>query len=308
MEQLALPPSPTKRRIHPLAKWSLGAAAATVPICLLADEFLLIPLIGGGLAIVLGICGCLAEQEPSRQFRGYRVSVAGVIVGLVTIGLAIGYSNVAKVRPNAARSQSTNNLKRMALAMHDYQDTYGRLPPAASKDANGQPLLSWHVAILPFIEEEKLYGEFHLDEPWDSPHNSQLLDKMPLVYRSPGRQLPAPNTTFYRVFVGPGAAFERDGLKIPVDFPDGAANTILIAEAGDAVHWTKPDELVYSANKPLPPLGGVFLRRDWLGRRKESQGCLVALADASVRWLPRATPEATVRAYITRNGGEKIGE
>ena len=300
--------SAVKRRIHPLAKWSIGVAAATVPICLLANEFLLIPQIGGALAILLGICGCLAEREPSRQFRGYRVSVAGVIVGLLTVGLAIGYSNVAKVRPSAPRSQSMNNLKQMALALHDYHDTYGHLPPAASRDVGGKPLLSWRVAILPFIEEEKLYKQFHLDEPWDSPHNIQLLDQMPRPFGSPGQKPASANMTFYRVFSGPGTAFERDGLKIPVDFPDGTANTILIAEAGDAVPWTKPDELVYSVDKPLPPLGGVFLRHDWLGRRKESQGCLVALADASIRWFPRDTPETTIRAYITRNGGEKIEE
>ncbi|HLW65774.1 MAG TPA: DUF1559 domain-containing protein [Gemmataceae bacterium] len=168
-------PVDLRRRVHPMAKWSLGVAAATVPACLLAGELMPLPaLIGGGLATLLGICGCLSAQQPSGRYRGYVWSGVGIVVGLLTIGLAVDYSSMAKVRPSATRSQSKNNLKQLALAMHNYHDTLGHLPPAASKDSNGQPLLSWRVAILPFVEEEKLYKQFHLDEPWDSPNTVRL--------------------------------------------------------------------------------------------------------------------------------------
>ncbi|HLW65812.1 MAG TPA: hypothetical protein VKS79_10870, partial [Gemmataceae bacterium] len=148
--------------------------------------------------------------------------------------------------------------------------------------------------------------KFRAEQYWDSPHNIQLLDQMPRLFGSPGQKPPAANMTFYRVFVGPGTAFERDGIKIPIDFPDGCANTILVVEAGDAVLWTKLDEITYAPNHPLPELGGMFLTHNWLGRPGPSRGFTAAFADASIRWFPRSTPEATIRAYITRNGGEKI--
>ena len=92
---------------------------------------------------------------------------------------------VQKVREAASRAQSQNNLKQFALAMHNYHSTYNHLPPAASFDKNGKPMLSWRVMILPFIEQDALYKQFRLEEPWDSEHNKKLLAKMPEVFASP---------------------------------------------------------------------------------------------------------------------------
>src|SRR5262249_32419129 len=153
-----------------------------------------------------------------------------------------------------------------------------------------------------------LYREFHLDEPWDSPHNLQLLPRMPKIYGSLQFQPPDPHSTFLRVFVGPGTAFEKDGLRLnKQDFPDGTSNTILVIHAGEAVPWTKPDELEYDPNKPLPPLGGMFRVITWLDRQRDKQDLIqAALADGSVINLPRDVEEAKMRAAITRNGGEKV--
>ena len=106
--------------------------------------------------------------------------------------------------------------------------------PSNIRDREGSPLLSWRVAILPYIEEDSLYKEFHLDEPWDSPHNIQLLPRMPRNYKSVGEQPPEPHMTFYRGFTGPGTAFERDGLTLEKDFPNGTDETVLVVEAGEA--------------------------------------------------------------------------
>src|SRR5438309_4181754 len=105
---------------------------------------------------------------------------------------------------------SVNNLKQIVLAMHQYHEQYGRLPPAVVRTSAGQPLYSWRVLLLPYLEEEKLYAEFHLHEPWDSPHNTSLLRRMPKVYAPPsGVATGAPPTsTFYQVFIGEGTPFE----------------------------------------------------------------------------------------------------
>jgi hypothetical protein len=111
----------------------------------------------------------------------------------------------------------------------------------------------------------------------------------------------------YQVFVGPGTAFERDGLTFE-DFPDGLANTILVVEGGEPVPWSKPAELAYDPAKPLPALGGLYTKPvHFLGyevRRKPGFNAL--FADGTVRFIPSDTDETIIRALITRNGGELV--
>jgi RNA polymerase sigma factor (sigma-70 family) len=205
--------------------------------------------------------------------------------------------SLRKMGVASAQMRNSNNLKQIALAFMNYSSTYnGTLPAAAICDEDGKPLLSWRVAILPYLGEEALYREFKLNEPWDSEHNKQLLARrMPVPYR-PQRRDVAANSTFYQVFVGEQAAFSlHKGHSFPKDFPDGVSNTVFVVEAGEAVPWTKPVDLKYDAGKPLPRLGG---------EGQETFG--VAFCDGSVRLWPRNTDERQFRALITRNGGEAV--
>jgi hypothetical protein len=190
----------------------------------------------------------------------------------------------------ATRVKSQNNLRQLGLGMHNYNTTYQKLPPA-----NFRGGLSWRVAILPFIEQQALYNQFHLEEPWDSPHNKTLLDKMPKVFAPPADIKVEPNHTFYQVFVGPQAPFNgRLESRIPASFPDGLSNTLLIVEAGKAVPWTKPEDIPYDATKPLPQLGGIF-----------PGGFNATLGDGTVAWFDRnKLSDLTLRAAITPAGGE----
>jgi Protein of unknown function (DUF1559) len=119
-----------------------------------------------------------------------------------------------------------------------------------------KPLLSWRVALLPYLGREELFRQFRLDEPWDSPHNLALADQMPDVYGLPWlvdyRELP--NLTCFQVFVGPGAAFEGSTGISSRDFADGVSNTILVGTAEQPVLWTKPVDLEFRADGPLPKL------------------------------------------------------
>ena len=111
-------------------------------------------------------------ERKARRVSGWTV--------LVFLFAAVGTSSPARSAEDeqpgdaekAARQKSLTNLKQLALYMHNHNDTIGHLPPAALTDNNGKPLLSWRVALLPFIEEngqyqDKLYKEFRLDEPWE---------------------------------------------------------------------------------------------------------------------------------------------
>jgi type II secretory pathway pseudopilin PulG len=251
------------------------------------------------------------------RLKGHGLAISGIVLGAIgsllvapvfIIAILIGLlvPAVQKVREAAARIQSSNNLKQIAMAMHNYNDAFGHIPPGNVKAAGpggavvpnyGNPGLSWRVALLPYLEQDDLYKQFRLDEPWDSAHNKALLTKMPKVYAhanaDPAKT--AAGFTHYRAFVGPGTAFDPTAgrVKLPLDFPDGTTNTLLVVEAADPIEWTRPetDDFQVAPNKPLPKLANFW-----------STGTAAAFADGSVHMLPKGISEQTLRAVITRNG------
>ena len=263
-------------------------------------------------AIGLGALGLWDIGNSQGRKKGEGLAITGIIAGLVLLllltVLLVSVLQGLHGEGSSLKGKATSDLKQIAIAMHSYHDTYGTFPPAAICDTTGKPLLSWRVAILPFIEQNPLYNQFKLDEPWDGPNNSKLLSQMPKIYALPCDSTTPPGHTCYRVFVGNGAAFDPppptklvDGFLLTKgvakdDFPDGTANTILVVEALVAVPWTKPDELPYDPNGPLPALGGHF-----------RSGFLVALADGSVRLISNDVSQATLRNAITRNDGNPLG-
>jgi hypothetical protein len=151
---------------------------------------------------------------------------------------------------------TANNLKHIGLAFHNHHDVNGAFP-SNFKTKDGKPGLSWRVAILPFIEEEELFKQFKLDEAWDSDHNAKLIDKMPKLY-APVRGKADKGQTFYQMFAGKQTMLDPGGGPVRLaDITDGLSNTLMVAEAGKAVTWTKPDDLPYDG-KEVPRLGGMF--------------------------------------------------
>lgn len=209
--------------------------------------------------------------------------------------------------------KATENLKLCGLGLTLFNSTYEGLPPGVFCDASGKPLLSWRVAMLPYAIERRptdlQLDDFHLNEPWDSPHNRKLILRMPATFAMPGDPGAAQGLTHYRAFVGKDTAFPvkprywnnkpelnvQLGRRIPHDFPDGPNQTLLVVEATEAVPWTKPDELVYDPGKSLPALG-----------LPSSKGFHAVFADGSVTFLPKNLSDKTLRALITPAGGETL--
>jgi prepilin-type processing-associated H-X9-DG protein len=211
--------------------------------------------------------------------------------------LALLWPSVESSRDAARRAQCVNSLKQIALAMHNYHSANNSFPRPAISDDEDKPLLSWRVAILPFLGEQALYNKFKLDEPWDSPHNKALLKEMPGVYLCQTRQKVEPFTTTYRVFTGPGALFEQ-GADIGVqNVTDGTSNTIMVVESAEAVPWTKPDDLKFDP-VAAPSLHGAG--------SPHPGGFNAAFADGAVRFLKNTINRLTFRFLITRQGGEVV--
>ena len=182
---------------------------------------------------------------------------------MAAVGVGLMLPAVQKVRESAARISSANNLKQIGLAVHNYHDTYGHMPPAAICDKNGKPLLSWRRRLLPFVEQNALYQQFKLDEPWDSQHNIKLSRTMVKVYMHP--QAPASaevGLSHYRLFHGKDAMFDLKAKNRNLaTVADGLSNTWMVVEAAEGVPWTKPDDFEYDAKKPLPKFAAVRPRR-----------------------------------------------
>lgn len=198
---------------------------------------------------------------------------------------------------STARARSQTNLKQIAIALHGFHDDKGHFPPAAIFGKDGKPLLSWRVAILPYVDQAELFKQFKLDEPWDSEHNKQLIAKIPAIYQAqPG--LPAGKTTYLGV-AGQSAMFPPGPKPVRIqDVLDGTSNTIFIVEvdADQAVVWTKPEDYRYDPAKPLDGLG------------RETGGFNAAFVDGSVRVISSNIDPKTLAALFTRDGGEVIGE
>ncbi|PQO26702.1 hypothetical protein C5Y96_19650 [Blastopirellula marina] len=239
-------------------------------------------------------------QQNEEAVMGANVAVIGVLIALLLPA-------VQAAREAARRVQASNNMKQIGLAMHNFHDTFGSLPAQAKTDAEGKPLLSWRVMILPFIEQGTMFDQFHMDEPWDSEHNKQFIKQMPEAYRRPNSKAPAGYTT-YLVPVGKGMAFEPDSKPTPEGqmmtkglgfqhFTDGLSNTAMCVEVNDdhAVIWTKPSDLE------------VDLMNVWNGLGEAQLGGFNGLfADGSVQFISKNVGDKFLKLWFQRNDGQVL--
>jgi prepilin-type processing-associated H-X9-DG protein len=239
--------------------------------------------------------------RPQRTGRMLRIAhETGGASQMATVGILVALllPAVQAAREAARRSQSSNNLKQLALAMHNYADANGNFPPRATFDAEGKPLLSWRVQLLPYLDQQALYQQFHLDEPWDSDHNKQFIEQVPDVFRNPSSPTP-PGMADYLVPTGKGSIFEgKEGTPFS-KITDGTSNTLLILETipGSAVIWTKPDDFDFDPSDPLAGLGTAH-----------PGGFNAAMADGAVRFLAATVDPQVFLRLLMMADGEVVGQ
>jgi hypothetical protein len=188
--------------------------------------------------------------------------------------------------------KSANNLKQIAIAFHNYDSANGKLATnRLAKD--GKPGLSWRVLLLPYIEQDALYQQFKLDEPWDSEHNKKLIEKIPDLF-APVRGRAEKGQTFYQTFTGKHGLFAPDATPSVGTIADGTSNTFLVAEAAKPVIWTKPDDMEFDGTT-VPKLGGMFDGR-----------FTVAFADGQVLRFKKDTDKDLLKLLIDPADGMVI--
>ena len=252
-------------------------------------------------AIHFGFQAIRDIKRSKGQLRGRRLAIAGIVLGVIDCLLLVAIFLPAHLsaREAARRAQCTNNLKQIGLAIQIYHEVNGCLPAAAITGKDGKPLLSWRVAILPYIGTGSPYWKFHLDEPWDSPHNLAVVEEMPAEFNCPSHATQKWGMTGYIAVVGAHTVFRPDYQPVHFkDITDGVGRTILVAESRRAVPWTKPDDI------PL----AMALTPDGLGSDHgyHDNGFNVLFADGAVRFLQRSISSSELSALLSRDDSADV--
>jgi hypothetical protein len=190
-------------------------------------------------------------------------------------------------------SDVRSNLAGVTWGLLAYNDQNHRLPGYDRKDERSPEGLSWRVHLLPYIDQQPLYDRFQLDEPWDSPHNSALINEMPECYRTPG--VVDAGSTAMHVIVTPdggnfGAGIFFDGGKsarLNDRMPRGSSRVLLVIVGGPdtATEWTRPTEPRLQHLEDLDSFQG-------LGEPPMTDGYPFAMTDGDLYFLPaNHTPE-----------------
>ena len=258
-------------------------------------------------AILLGRHALADIRLGGARVTGKRMAIAGIVLGVIgcLFTLVLAQALFGEDIEWSRQAVCTNNLKEIGLALHNYHEAHGCFPPAAITDKNGKPLLSWRVALLPYLELGPLYAKFHLDEPWDSPHNLALLEPVPSLFACPSDRTRKRGTTEYQAVIGLETAFTPDFKPLRFqDFTDGTSNTLMIGETRRCVPWTRPEDLPFNISVPLMGLGSAHYKK--LSSLRDTKGFNALFADGSVRFIKSTVRPDVFEAILTRNGNQMI--
>jgi type II secretory pathway pseudopilin PulG len=285
-------------------------------------------------------------MSSSKNTKRPAISMIELLVVLAILGflLALLLPAVQRVREAAARAQTQNNLKQLALALHNCNDTYRRMPPAFAKFAGFKTAQSLHVYLLPFIEQANLYHQY-MQQGGGKDLDNQVI----LTFVSPADpSVPMPpagiqdNAANLRVFSDkglqtqwdapmPALAMEEPGnARIPATFPDGTSNTIVfvtrygVCGNGGSRYASAPNTNTAAffgqnpakvAAKPLDVTATFLLHpaakdcppTPLMGHSFSPTGIEVAMADGSVRHVSARISPQTWNYAVQPNDGNALG-
>jgi len=243
---------------------------------------------------------------------GRRLIAASVCIVLIGCGavafVRYAWPQFATLQTNRARAQSIRNVERIAAALNAYAAEHGSYPPPYTEAADGRPLHSWRVLLLPYLGQQELFARFDLSEPWDAPQNMALAFEKPSVFSA--STTVGSNQSNYFLITGPGTLFPPAPPRSvrplgPGDVRDDPGQTLLVVEAqplgGWANQWTEPLDLeVDRMRGTLGSATGLEIGGVVPG------GAVVATVDGRGHFLDEQTPPVAVMALTTIAGGESL--
>ncbi len=232
------------------------------------------------------------------------------VFAIICLLVAMLLPAVSSVRGAARYFACTNNMKQIALALHNYVDTFGSFPAASQSAPDGEQLQSWRLWICPFLDSSSFFGNYEKDEPWDGPNNTKLVAsaKFDFFFDCP-TQYSEGQLSHYLAVVGEHTAFPPGRGRSLAEFTDGTSNTILFIEAPHKrVPWAKPEDLSFDEAVELlsdPPKDENFGHEVDEGFfYKPSRGIKIAFVDGHVQLLRLPISKEDTAALLTVDGGE----
>ena len=239
----------------------------------------------------------VADAKSWRGIKRCGFTWTELLVVLAILGLFVLLLLPARrsSRGAARRMQCSNNLKQIALALHNYESKYKTLPPAYTVDADGNRLHSWRSLILPFLEQSDLYAKIDFSKAWDDPANEAAFRNPVSVYRCPSSDVPAGHTT-YLAIVGEHNCFRPQSGRMFAEIVDGSSNTVMVfeTEPSKAVHWMCPEDASED----------VFVAADPKSKTAHQHGRNACMADGSVQFLSLNISKNVLRGLATIDGRE----
>ncbi|HET6328163.1 MAG TPA: DUF1559 domain-containing protein [Planctomycetaceae bacterium] len=228
--------------------------------------------------------------------------VGWVLIGLICLLVIALLLPAPGSGPPSIRSQCRNNLKQLALAMHNYHDIYHCFPPPYIADKNGRPIHSWRALLLPFLDLRPLYAQYRFDEPWNGPHNRKLAEKPVDEFRCPADTGRGTDSSYFAV-VGANTVFPGAGPVRIKDITDGTVKTILLVEAADSgINWLEPRDLSY-----VEAVRGINPKSGWgISSHHKGGGACVVFADGSADVLRDDIPVEQLQLLLERNDGHEV--
>ncbi len=231
----------------------------------------------------------------------------------VSLVLFILVPAVFSAREAAGESVCFSRLKGIVIAVLDYKNRTGALPPSHTVDEQGKPLASWRALILPSIGEQALANVIRYNEPWESPYNKPFTDTVIGNYRcwSDANDM-IPHSTSYFAISDDRTLWSRAAGKMLSSVTDPLESTILVIEAsGKNAPWAKPEDLTFDEAVDLlcgdsPYYMGSGHWHDHGFFYRPSKVLHVGFANGNCRSISRPLDRRLASALLTCNGGEEI--
>lgn len=267
------------------------------------------PIFAATMAVsISGITVCLAKIYVNGTAQEKRAWIGGTVGAVAAAWLLIFIMLFpALVHPREAsnRTQCKYNLKQIGLAMHNYHDAWKTFPPAAGS----APLVSWRVALLPYLDQTAVYSRYDQKHAWNQAPNLVLAAERVDVWICPSNYQPKDANGLYcaaySMLTGPQTVGGNPQGTTLLDIKDGSSNTAMIVEAcGAQITWSEPRDV----NIEQQPIGINFN-----GERPGHSASLlsayhfgahVLLVDGSVRWLPSNIDPTVLHKLVKIDDGE----
>ena len=271
----------------------------------------------------------------SQHTYGFSLVELVVVIAIIGVLVSLLLPATQMAREAARRIRCTNNLRQIGLALHQYHDIHGALPPGCVEKRHfafpqGRQW-AWSALVLAYIEQSSLYAQLDFDAAYDDNVNRDAAAVVLPVYLCPSTSRLAIGRAGHTVGdkngngswdPGDGAAvtdyggnygaafisptgngtliFDR-GISIS-DIRDGTSNTILVGE--DTGRGWQMDGQWTNGENIFDQAGPVNVQQHNELWSDHPGGVNVLTCDGSARFLSETTSMETIRALCTRNGGE----